>query len=93
MNDVEAGFIRSMSATDMTFTPSLEIYKEYLSKDIYALHIFTDGDEWLLRFDTANGEWKRVREATQVDKEFFKWNAMPTTANEVAFYRSTEKRK
>lgn len=73
-----------------TFKPNQEIYKEYPQafdgmRVICALHEFADSDVWLLKFDASDGEWKRVREATKADKEFFKWNAFPTTANEVAF--------
>lgn len=72
------------------FKPNGGIHKEYPQacngiREICALHTFTDGDVWLVFFNTGNGRWEKVRDATQEDKNFFDWHPFPTTIREVAF--------
>jgi hypothetical protein len=75
---------------EKSFEPNASSYKEYPEafggvRYICALHKFADGDLWLLKFDTSDGQWKRVRTATTQDQTFFSLYPLPTTVEEVAF--------
>jgi hypothetical protein len=70
------------------FKPNYSGLKEYPwafnppVRHICALHKFADDDIWLLRFNSNDATWVKVREAAEEDLKFFE-AAFPTTVREV----------